>query len=112
MKIIKLFTALVIAALTFAACDDTTDNIGGSVTNDVDNIYISSALYNVTTESYVPDSVLSRSNSGLIGKVKDPETGNYITGDYMTVRCRYLVIHQGCQQWKFGGRLLLHSGFL
>lgn len=84
MKIFKLFTALVIAALTFAACDDTTDNIGGSITNDVDNLYISSAVYNVTTESYVPGAVLSRSNSGLIGKVKDPETGNYVTGDYMT----------------------------
>ena len=84
MKILRLFTALAIAALTFAACDETTDNIGSSITNDVDRISIQDSVYNVITESYVPDSVLSRSNSGLIGKVKDPETGNYVTGDYMT----------------------------
>lgn len=84
MKILRLFTALAIAALTFAACDDTTDTIGGTITNNVDSLYVSSAMYNVISESYVPDSVLSRSNSGLIGKVKDPETNNYITGDYMT----------------------------
>ena len=27
---------------------------------------------------------MSRNNSGLIGKMKDPETGNYVKGDYMT----------------------------
>ncbi len=84
MKILRFFTALLIAALTFAACDDTTDNIGGSITNDVDNISIYNAVYNVTTQSVVAGSVLSRNNTGLIGKVKDPETGNYITGDYMS----------------------------
>ena len=30
------------------------------------------------------DAVLSRNNTGLIGKMKDPETGNYVKGDYMT----------------------------
>lgn len=27
---------------------------------------------------------MSRNNTGLIGKMKDPETGNYVKGDYMT----------------------------
>lgn len=84
MKILRLLTVLVIAALTFAACDDTTEGIGGSITNDIDNINITSAVFPVATKSMVADSVLSRNNTGLIGKMKDPETGNYVKGDYMT----------------------------
>lgn len=84
MKILRLLTVLVIAALTFAACDDTTEGIGGSITNKIDNINISNSAFNVTTKSIVADSVLSRNNMGLIGKMKDPQTGNYVKGDYMT----------------------------
>ena len=84
MKILRLLTVLAIAALTFAACDDTTEGIGGSITNDIDNINISSAVFPVATKSMVSGAVLSRNNSGLIGKMKDPETGNYVKGDYMT----------------------------
>lgn len=84
MKILRFLTVLVIAALTFAACDDTTEGIGSSITNDIDNINISSAVFPVATKSMVADSVLSRNNMGLIGKMKDPETGNYVKGDYMT----------------------------
>ena len=84
MKILRLLTVLVIAALTIAACDDTTEGIGGSITNKIDNINISNSAFNVTTKSIVADSVLSRNNTGLIGKMKDPQTGNYVKGDYMT----------------------------
>lgn len=84
MKILRLLTVLVIAALTFAACDDTTEGIGGSITNKIDNINISNSAFNVTTKSIVAGAVLSRNNTGLIGKIKDPETGNYVKGDYMT----------------------------
>ena len=84
MKILRLFTVMMIAAITFAACDDTTENIGGSITNNVDNINISNAVFDVATNSLVAGPVLNRSNSGLIGKVKDPETGTYVSGDYMS----------------------------
>ena len=84
MKILRLLTVLVIAALTFAACDDTTEEIGGSITNKIDNINISDSAFNVTTKSIVAGAVLSRNNTGLIGNMKDPETCNYVKGDYMT----------------------------
>lgn len=84
MKILRLFTALFIAAMTIAACDDTTDNIGSSITNDVDNISIKDQVFNVTSRSIVSGPVLSRNNTGMIGMVKDPETGTYVAGDYMT----------------------------
>lgn len=83
MKLLRL-TVFIIAAIMMAACDDTTDNIGSSITNKVDNLTISDATYDVITRSIVADSVLSRNNTGLIGMVKDPETGAYVTGDYMT----------------------------
>jgi len=84
MKIVRLLTVLFLAALTFAACDDTTDNIGNSITNDVDNINITSNVFDVESQSIVSGPVLSRNNTGLIGQVKDPETGSYVEGDYMT----------------------------
>ena len=83
MKLFK-FTAFIIAALCFIACDNTTDTIGSSITNKVDNLTITDAIYDVTTQSLAAGSVLSKNNMGIIGKVKDPETGTYLTGDYMT----------------------------
>ena len=84
MKILRLLTVIMIAAMTFAACDDTTDTLGSSITNNVDKISIAEATYDVATNSLVSGPVLSHSNSGLIGKVKDPETGTYVSGDYMS----------------------------
>ena len=84
MKILRLFTALFIAAMAITACDDTTDNIGSSITNEVDNLSIQQKVFNVTSRSVVSGPVLSRNNTGMIGMVKDPETGTYVTGDYMT----------------------------
>lgn len=83
MKLFKL-TAFIMAAFSLAACDDTTDGIGSSITNNVDNLTITDATYNVITNSLVADSVLSKTNNGIIGKVRDPETGNYLTANYMT----------------------------
>ena len=59
MKILRLFTVMMIAAITFAACDDTTENIGGSITNNVDNINISNAVFDVATNSLVAGPVLN-----------------------------------------------------
>lgn len=83
MKFIKL-TAFLLAAFSMVACDDTTDTLGSSITNKVDNLTITDATYNVETQSLVARPVLSKSNSGIIGRVKDPETGTYLTADYMT----------------------------
>lgn len=83
MKFIKL-TAFLLAAFSMVACDDTTDTLGSSITNKVDNLTITDATYNVETQSLVASPVLSKSNNGIIGRVKDPETGTYLTADYMT----------------------------
>ncbi len=80
----KYLASLVLAILTLTACDDTTDQIGTSLSNNMDNLEITTDTFIVTTRSIIADSVLSRNTIGYVGKIKDPETGNYITGDFMT----------------------------
>lgn len=78
-----LYVCIAVAAL-LTACDDTTDYIGESLTNQEDLISVSDGLYKIKSRSVVVDSVLSRSILGYLGKVKDPETGTYITSNFMT----------------------------
>lgn len=82
MKFFK-YTALIMAAFSMVACDDTTDMIGSSITNNVDKLTVTDATYNVITNSLAAGSVLSKTNNGIIGKVKDPETKAYLEADYM-----------------------------
>lgn len=73
-----------LATFVFTACDDTTDQIGISLVNNMDNLNVSTDTFKLSTRSIVADSVLSRNTIGYLGKIRDPETGNYITGDFMT----------------------------
>ena len=81
---IKILAGLSIVTATFAACDDNTDNIGSSLIDNVDKLEITTDTFTVTTRSMVADSVLSRNVTGYLGKVRDPETGAYLTSDFMT----------------------------
>lgn len=65
------------------SCDDTTDNIGGSVIDDLDNVNVMSETFPVSTSSVASGSVYSRSTIGYLGKIKDPETGAYIKSDFL-----------------------------
>lgn len=80
----KHLASLLLATLVLMACDDTTDQIGTSLSNNMDNLEITTDTFTISTRSIIADSVLSRNTIGYIGKIKDPETGNYITGDFMT----------------------------
>lgn len=80
----KYIAGIALACLAFTACDDTTDNIGASLAEGNDGVAIQSASFDVVSRSIAADSVLSRNIIGYLGKVKDPETGAYITGDLMT----------------------------
>ena len=81
---IRFLAAFILATLIFAGCDDTTDTIGSSLTGDEDKVLIKTDSFYVATRTIVADSVLSRSVIGSLGKVKDPETGAYLTANYMT----------------------------
>lgn len=84
MKITYL-ASLVLTSALFVACDDTTDNIGsGTLIDTSDNLEVFADTFDVTTRSIVADSVLARNNSGYLGKVRDPETGAYLSSNFMT----------------------------
>ena len=72
------------AMMCLIACDDNTENIGSSMTDNADLIDITTDTFKVTSQSVLAGSVLARNNTGYIGQVKDPETGNYITGNFLT----------------------------
>ena len=65
------------------SCDDTTGTVGSSLTDDMDMLEVSTDTFQVTSRSIVADSVLSRNTTGYLGIIRDPETGNYITGNFM-----------------------------
>ena len=80
---LRILAAAASCALLLAACDDNTGDFGTSLTHSSDKLNISAAAYGVTTQTIVADSVLSRNSVGYLGKVRDPETGAYVTGNCM-----------------------------
>ena len=78
------WAGLLLASLTFVACDDNTGEMGTSLIGRTDNLNISTDTFRVATRSYLADSVYARNAIGYIGKVRDPETGGFIVGDFMT----------------------------
>lgn len=74
---------LFMAAIFMLSCDDNTEDVGQTLTDDMDEVNITTDTFVVTTRSILADSVLSRNTIGYLGRVKDPECGAYITGDFM-----------------------------
>lgn len=71
------------ATVAISSCDEDTRTLGNSLTSDVDRFATVTDTFNVKTRSLKCDSILSRSNYCYLGKIKDPETGSYITCDFM-----------------------------
>lgn len=80
----RLLLPLLVLCAIISSCDDTTETIGTSLTNPNDLLNVSSASFHATTASVVVDSVMSTSSVGYLGKIKDPETGAYVTSHFMT----------------------------
>lgn len=83
MKLKSLFSGLCVLACLIA-CDTETDTIGTSIISNLDHLEISTDTFTVTTRSIVADSVLSRSAESYLGTIRDPETDEYISANYMT----------------------------
>lgn len=84
MKLNLLAFMAIGACLCFTACDDTTDSTGTSITDNKDLLNVSSATYQVKSRSVEAGALYARSTTGYVGKVRDPETGAYVTGNFMT----------------------------
>ena len=79
----KLLAGLALLTLAVSSCDETTETIGSSLTDHMDFLKITTDSFKVTSRSIIADSVLSRTSMGYLGRIKDPETGAYVTGDFM-----------------------------
>lgn len=79
-----IMVAIALATVAILSCTETTDRMGDSLTSPVDKFTVTTDTFDVSTQSIKVDSVLSRSVYTYIGRLKDPETGSYITSDYMT----------------------------
>ncbi len=84
MMKIKTLLAMTLATMSFIACDDTTGTLGNSLSSSSDQFETICDTFNVTSRSIAVDSVIARSTYPRLGKVKDPETGAYVTSHYTT----------------------------
>ena len=80
---IRLLTAIAFTAMAIFSCTEDTDNIGSSLTQNTDNLKISTGIYQATTRSILADSVYARNFDCYFGMVKDPETDTYVKNEYM-----------------------------
>lgn len=74
--------ALLIAAIS--SCSEDTSTLGYSLTSQVDRFTTETDTFDIATRSIASGSVLSRNVYSYLGRIKDPETGTYITCDYTT----------------------------
>lgn len=70
--------------MLISSCDDTTDTIGNSLTNNADRFEILTDTFDVTTKSIVVDSILASSQYSYLGHIKDTEAGTYISSSFTT----------------------------
>ena len=70
--------------MAFSACSDDTFDFGNSLTQSTDKLTVGKATYTVSTRTVVADSVLFRNSSCNLGRMRDPETGAYVTSEFMT----------------------------
>lgn len=84
MKSFKYMAAVVFAAMAISSCEEDTQSIGNSLTNDSDKLDMSTFTFKATTQTIVADSVLINSTGCFMGQIKDPETQAIIKSEFTT----------------------------
>lgn len=79
----RLFTAIAFTAMAIISCNEDTGGIGASLTDEVDKLDLSTGIYQATSRSILSDSIYARNYDCYFGRVKDPETGTYVTSEFM-----------------------------
>lgn len=74
----------VVFAIMLTSCDDTTDTLGTSLTNVANLVDVEAKDYSVASRSTVAENVVSRTKNGYLGRIRDVETNDDITCNYMT----------------------------
>ncbi len=79
-----MIAGIAMMTIAISSCDEDTLTLGDTLTNNIDKFQTVSQTYQVKTRTIKTDSVLARTIYNYLGKIKDPETGSYVTSDYMT----------------------------
>ncbi len=80
---LRLLTAIAFTAMAMISCNEDTDSIGASLTQNTDQLKINTGIYEATTRSILADSVYARNFDCYFGMVKDPETDTYVKNEFM-----------------------------
>ena len=109
MKKQYLLAGIAFMMMTFSACNDETFDIGNTLTQDADKLSITSTEFEVddSMRTVLADSVLLRSGYCYLGKLKDPERGNFVTAEFMTqfnVLESFSMQPFRCTCWRFCSR--------
>ena len=80
----KLMAGIALASIVLASCDDNTSELGSSLIDNADKLEITTDTFGIISNSAAMGAVLSNSSTGYLGKVRDPETGAYLTSSFMT----------------------------
>ena len=80
-----LMAGIAMLTIAISSCDEDTNTMGYSLTSDADRFSLIPDTFQIdSTKSIKADSVLARSSYSYLGRIKDPETGAYITSDFTT----------------------------
>ncbi|MBQ9560779.1 MAG: DUF4270 domain-containing protein [Prevotella sp.] len=83
----KIFFLILITTFMLASCDDSTEGLGGTLTDISDNVEFSTNEFNLSSASVKGASlsdISARSSYAYLGKMYDGETQSYLTADFMT----------------------------
>lgn len=83
---LKFWAALSFIAATLYSCDDETTGIGQFI-SDEEFIQAKADSYTIETESYLLDSVYSRSSTAYLGKFTDEDYGTFTSDFLVQINC-------------------------
>lgn len=79
-----IMAGIAMMTIAISSCSEDTTTLGDSLTGNIDKFKSVSQTFQIKTQTIMTDSVLASGLYHYLGKIKDPETGAYITSDYMT----------------------------
>lgn len=81
---ISMAIVALVATSMLVACDETTGELGTSLTTNLNNLSFKTDTFLVKSSTIKVDSVFARSTNGYIGRVIDPETSTYVDAAFTT----------------------------
>lgn len=84
---VRFLGLLLLAVLTFFACDDNTSSLGIDMLPATDGVTAHATTFPVTTRSVKAENVYSKTSTGYVGRFSDPEFGYYESSFLTELNC-------------------------